>query len=78
MLNNAVCVNLFQSLDFVLHLDLSGSGVELRQTLSLSWVLHLQFEQLQVLQLPAQIVNQLQHKGHGYTELLNIYHVTFL
>lgn len=58
----AVCVNLFQSLDFMFHLDLSGPGVVLRQALALSWMLHLQLKHLQILQLPAQIVNQLHRK----------------
>lgn len=54
--------NLFQSFDFIFHLHLSGLGVELGQPFSLPWMLHLQLETLQILQLPAKIVNQLQTK----------------
>lgn len=54
-----MCVNLFQPLDFVLHFDLSGPGVVLRQPLALSWMLHLQLKTLQILQLAAEIIDQL-------------------
>lgn len=54
--------NLFQSFDFIFHFHLSGLGIELGQAFPLSWVLHLQLETLQVLQLPAKIINQLQNK----------------
>lgn len=58
----AVCVYLFESLDFVFHFNLSGPGVVLRQPLALSWMFHLQLKTLQILQLPAEIINQLQRK----------------
>lgn len=61
--NQSVGLNLFQSLDFIFHFHLSGSGVELRQPFTLSWMLHLQLETLQILQLSAKIINQLQSKA---------------
>lgn len=57
----AVCVDLFQPLDFMLHFN--GPGVVLRQPLALSWMLHLQLKTLQILQLPAEVVYQLQRKA---------------
>lgn len=61
--NQSVGLNLFQSLDFIFHFHLSGSGVELRQPFTLSWMLHLQLETLQIFQLSAKIINQLQNKA---------------
>lgn len=55
-----MCENLFQSLDFMFHFTLPGLGVILRESLAFPRMLHLQLKQLQVLQLPAQIINQLQ------------------
>lgn len=60
----AVDVNLFQSLDFMFHFNLPGLGIILRQTLALPRMLHLQLKQLQILQLPAQIIDQLQGGEH--------------
>lgn len=60
--NQSVGLNLFQSLDFIFHFHLSGSGIELRQAFTLSWMLHLQLETLQIFQLSPKIINQLQNK----------------
>lgn len=54
-----VCVNLFQSLDFIFHFNLPGLDVVLRQPLALPGMLHLQLKHLQVVQLPAEIINEL-------------------
>lgn len=54
-----LCVNLFQSLDFMFHFHLSGPGVVLGQPLALSWMFHLQLKTLQILQLPTEIIDQL-------------------
>lgn len=71
-------VHLFQSLDFMLHFTLSGPGVVLRQPLALSWMLHLQLKALQILQLPAEVIDQLQRKGLNQIVLLNILHLLSL
>lgn len=71
-------VHLFQSLDFMLHFTLSGPGVVLRQPLALSWMLHLQLKALQILQLPAEVIDQLQRKGLNHILLLNILHLLSL
>lgn len=47
----------------MLHFHLPGLGVLFRQALTLPRVLHLQLEALQVVQLPAEVVNQLQREA---------------
>lgn len=56
----AAHVHLFKSLDFMFHFNLPGLGIILRQTLALPRMLHLQLKQLQILQLAAQIIDQLE------------------
>lgn len=74
--NQSVGLNLFQSLDFIFHFHLSGSGVELRQPFTLSWMLHLQLETLQIFQLSAKIINQLQKQGGDQRKAPNSCSVT--
>jgi len=68
----------FQSSGFMFHLHLPGLCAILRQCLAFPRMFHFQFEQLQILQLPAEIVNQLQkEKKIRHLEQNDILTVTF-
>ena len=66
-----VCVYLFESADLLLQLVLSRACVVLLETgarRATSFSLHLQLEELQVLQLLTQVLNQLHTHTHRQTE----------
>lgn len=68
------CVDLFQSLHFMFHFHLPGFGVKLRQPLAFPRMFHLQFKQLQILELPTEIINQLQTK-QSVKHNSNMFHI---